>query len=211
MASEQLSDQLQAIPGVASAEVTIKDGSAPVARIWLDGSEDPDEVRDKVTALLGSHVPTKVVPDRSLKRSGLGRGLGELLADPDSGATLPHINGGGGVGGATESDGSVERVAVVETEDGVHVEIEDAGGNRRSERVGADGSIDAAVLGAVRSLMGVAADVELSAADLSGPDGDVVVVTTTGPDGRRTAGAAFVDFGRPWALTRAATQALASR
>jgi hypothetical protein len=199
---------LQAIPGVASAEVTIKDGTAPVARIWLDGSEDPEEVRDKVTALLGSHVPTKVVPDRPLKRSGLGRGLGDLLADPESDAVPPHINGGGS---ATRSDGTVERVAVVETEDGVHVEIEDAGGNRRSKRVGDDGSIDAAVLGAIRSLMGVAADVELAAADLLGADGELVVVTTIGPDGRRTAGAAFVDFGRPWALTRAATQALRDR
>ena len=108
MVSEQLSDQLQAIPGVASAEVTIKDGTAPVARIWLDGSEDPEEVRDKVTALLGSHVPTKVVPDRPLKRSGLGRGLGDLLADPESDAVPPHINGGGS---ATLSTVPSDRVA----------------------------------------------------------------------------------------------------
>lgn len=208
MVSEQLSDQLQAIPGVASAEVTIKEGTAPVARIWLDGSEDADEVRNKVTALLGSHVPTKVAPERPLKRSGLGRGLGDLLADPESDAVPPHINGGGS---AKQSDGSVERVAVVETEDGVHVEIEDAGGNRRSKQVGEDGSIDAAVLGAIKSLMGVAEDIELAAADLMGAGGEMVVVTTIGRDGRRTAGAAFVDFGRPWALTRAATQALRDR
>ena len=40
VAQEELRDKLQAIDGVASAEVDLIEGEAPVARIFLDGSRD---------------------------------------------------------------------------------------------------------------------------------------------------------------------------
>jgi hypothetical protein len=201
----ELTDQLQAIPGVAAAEVTLRDGEAPVARIWLDGSGDPDEVRERVRALLGSQIPT-VGSQRPTRRSGLGRGLGELLIDDGDDPVLPHISGAVSV--AERTSVSVRRVAVVETGDGVHVEIEDGSGNRRSEAVGHDGSIDTAVIGAIRRLLVLDPDLKIDITDVAAGGGDVVLVTTLDAHGRRAVGAALVEFGRPWALALAVVDAL---
>lgn len=102
----------------------------------------------------------------------------------------------------------IARVAVVETDHGVHVEVEDDAGNRRLHAVGSDGSIDAAVIAAIRGLIEVPDAAVITATDVATSDGEVVVATVTGPGIARAAGAAYVDFGRPWALARAVIQAL---
>jgi hypothetical protein len=205
--SGELSDQLEAIPGVASAEVTLRDGEAPVARVWLDETGDPDEVRERVRALLGSRIPSMSVPQRPMRRSGLGRGLGDLLREDDSDTVLPHIAGTR----AADPGVTIERVAVVETGEGVHVEVEDGGGNLWSERVGPDGSIDAAVIGAIRRLLRIDPEVKIEATDVAAGGGDVVLVATLGPDGHRSVGATYIDFGRPWALALAVVDAIRMR
>ncbi|MGI9585701.1 MAG: hypothetical protein ACR2N7_08950 [Acidimicrobiia bacterium] len=208
MATQELNDQLESIPGVASAEVTISPGTAPVAKIWLDGSRDGAEVRERVDSLLGSALPTHFEDDDAppKRRSGLGRGLSELLPADELEPAPSHINGGRDI--RVGRPMLIRRVAVVESLDGVDVEIEDADGTKATTRVGEDGSIDTAVIDAVRSLAGIPDSVDLRPMDVSSVDGDVVVVSAHESDGRRAAGAAFVDFGRPWALARAVFQAL---
>jgi hypothetical protein len=208
LASQELNDQLESIPGVASAEVTISPGTTPVARIWLDGSRDGAEVRERVDSLLGSALPTHFETDdaQPKRRSGLGRGLSELLPADELEPAPSHINGGRDI--RVGRPMVIRRVAIVESLGGVDVEIEDADGATATSRVGTDGSIDTAVIAAVRSLASIPDSVELKPMDLPSVDGEVVVVSAHESDGRRSAGAAFVDFGRPWALARAVFQAL---
>lgn len=209
MVANELTDRLQEIPGVASAVVEITDDAAPVARIFLDGSRDSNEVRTRVNALLGASLPSvtpgdiEAVPKR---RSGLGRGLGEILADDAKDHEPPHING-------TLPAGPVVRlshVGVVESSEGVSVEIADDKGNRRTVAVGETGSIDDAVVEAVRVLLGLAPATTITLTDTATPEGNLVVATSTDVDGRRLSGASFIDFGRPWAAARAVVQAFTS-
>ena len=207
MPGNELREQLQAIPGVASAKVTFTDDDAPVARIWLDGSRDAEEVRERVNALLGRSIPRPApdeAPPRPKRRSGLGRGLPELITADE--ATPSHIDvrpSGAPVRG-------LRSVGVVESDGGVAVQIEDDSGAMRSEPIGPDGSIDRAVVEAMANLFGLPDDIEVEIGDVDGVDGAVVVATLSNDSGGRVAGAAFVDFGRPWAVARAIAQAIAS-
>lgn len=204
MAGYELKDELQAIPGVASAQVTLVDGEAPVARIWLDGSRDAEEVRDRINALLGSSVPrASIEPERPgpKRRSGLGRGLPDLLADEDP--VPSHINGTAG----TPPGISLRRVGIVESVDGVAVEIENDDGEVLAMSVGTDGSIDSAVIDAVCSMLDVGDDMTIAISDVSTDEGELVIATASTDASDRYAGAAFVEFGRPWAVARAIVQA----
>ena len=206
MPGNELRDELQAIPGVASAKVTYTD-DAPVARIWLDGSRDAEEVREKVNALLGRTLPDRPgsTPARVKRKSGLGRGLTDLIGEDDS--VPSHIDG---ASVPSPSTSSLRSVGVVESDEGVSVDIEDKAGAKRSVPIGDTGSIDEAVIAAVFSLYGLSVDTEIELQDLEGPDGDVVVATVHHASGDRVAGASFVDFGRPWAVARAIEQAIAA-
>ena len=207
MVGTELRDQLQAIPGVASAEVTLRDGDAPLAQIWLDGSRDEDEVRDRVSALLGATVPRRPAEqEQPPRRRGLGRGLSDILADDD--AAPSHI-----ANGPTPQPlrvvGGIARVAIVESGGGVDVEVEDVMGDTVSAAVGPDGSIDDAVVMAVLAILDVGgAAATVTTASIAGEEAVVVVVKL--PTGERVAGAALVGFGRPWAVARAVAQAVVS-
>lgn len=206
MASEQLNDQLAAIPGVASAEVTLPDDDGPpVARVVLDGSRDPEEVRSRINALLGASLPPvpEAIPVVGRRRSGLGRGLGEVIEEQGADREPAHLRP------ATEPvTADIVSVGVVETTDGVHVEVEDDAGNRRTHLVDASGSIDDAIIGAVEALLGIGHYVTITIADASTPEGDVVLATAVTATGTRTVGAAYVEFGRPWAVARAICRSL---
>ena len=201
---EQLHDQLGEIPGVASAEVSLRDDAPPLARVWLDGTRTADEVRERVQALLGSYVPTIDAPPRKARRSGLGRGLGDVI-EADVGSPEPtHL-----VPSEPKpvEPARIARVGVVETADGVHVEVEDTDGNRQTGAVGVDGSIDAALVDAMAPLLEIPADALVSIDDVVTDEGDVVLATIVSHDDERHIGAAYVEFGRPWALARAVAQA----
>lgn len=201
---EQLHDQLGEIPGVASAEISLRDDAPPLARVWLDGTQTADEVRERVQALLGSFVPPTETPPRKGRRSGLGRGLGDVI-EADVGSPEPaHLV----PSEPTPVDAPrIARVGVVETAAGVHVEVEDSDGNRHTGAVGVDGSIDAALIDAMAPLLEIPADALVSIDDVVTAEGDVVLATIVSPDGERRIGAAYVEFGRPWALARAVAQA----
>lgn len=208
--SEHLDDQLEAIPGVASAEVTLPIDGPPIARVFLDGTRSPSEVRERVEALLGAMVPHRPdLEDREepprRRRSGLGRGLGEVIEAHGAEARPAHL-----VGSAPAPvmipRAQPLRVAVVEAGDGVHVEVEDSLGNRATAAV--DQSIDDAIVRAVIEMVAPAGEWEVQVTDAGTDHGEVVVVTARAADGRRAAGAAVIEYGRPWAVARALVAAL---
>ncbi len=203
MASHDLQDRLQAIPGVASAEVTLHDDQAPVARVYLDGSRDEREVRERVDALLGSSVPKTTVP-APRKRGGLGRGLDDLLNEEPPDVAPAHING-------TQPRPVVHKlskVGVVETADGVVVELAGEDGFVEQVPVGTDGSIDAAVIVGMRRILGIPESTYITVRNVDSGQGTMVVAAVTTDTGVRLAGAAFVEFGRPWAAANAVLNAV---
>lgn len=211
--SEQLDDQLESIPGVASAEVQLTDDGPPVARVFLDGTRSPSEVRDRVEALLGSVVPDRPDPSEDptpkRRRSGLGRGLGEVIESHDAQAQPAHLVGRAPAvapAPVVVPPAELTRVAVVETRDGVHVEVEDSLGKRSTAPVME--SIDDAIAAAVADLLVLGTAWDVSVSQTATDHGDAVVATALGPDGRRVAGAALVEYGRPWAVARALVTAL---
>lgn len=202
VAQNELQDKLQAIDGVASAEVDISDGKAPVARVFLDGSREPAEVRQKVNALLGPALPDRV-RTQPKRRGGLGKGLGDVITE-DAGQPAPAL-----INTSPRPVASrIARVGIVESDTGVVAEIEDTLGNTETISVGSEGSIDRAVVDGVRKLLGVPESTYVSIHDMDTGQGSVVVAAVTTADDRRTAGAAIVEYGRPWATANAVMQAL---
>jgi len=202
----ELKDELLAIPGVASAQVTLDDGETPIARVWLDGTREADEVRERINALLGSAVPNVESKPQSedpvlKRRKGLGRGLPDLLDDDEKSPAHLHA------GTVADRDMALQRVGIIESLDGVAVEVENDSGTVRTVPVGPDGSIDAAVIEAVCSLIGITDTRSVEISDLTSNEGELVITTARSEDDERIAGAAFVDFGRPWALAKAIMQA----
>lgn len=203
MTTGKLRDELMAIPGVADVEVSLLDEAPPVARIWLDGSRGHDEVRERVEALLGREIPPVGTPP--VRRSGLGKGLDTLMPDRATEPVPTHLKP------SSESRASsIARVAVVESDASVTVEIEDGAQRVFTAEVGDGGSIDAAVLEAVIAMTGAPDDAVLETTDVD-LGGIQVLVVTASIDGVVSAGVSPVDFGRPFALARAARQALDSR
>jgi len=202
MTSGNLRDELVAIPGVADAEVTLVDDDAPAARIWLDGSRDGEEVRGKVEALLGRQIPSAAPVPPGQRRSGLGKGLDTLIPGVDSDPVPSQLKPQ-----AESRAASVTRVAVVESDAAVSVEIEDGAGNRYTADVGATGSIDDAVLVAATAMASVPEGVVFGVNEVD-VDGIRVLVVVARHSGQTSAGASPIDFGRPFAVAKAARQAL---
>jgi len=202
--TENLRDDLAAIPGVASAEVTIKPDETPVARDWLDGTKDGTEAREFVGALLGQGVPdlTEAPADAPRRRGGLGRGLGDLLPEDDSHPVPSQLQPD------AINRPSVATVSVVESSSGVFVTVTDNKDREASVSVDDRGSIDAAVISAVGELFGIDDSIQVSVDGLDVPTGSVLVASVS-DDVSRSAGAAFVEFGRPSAVARAVFQAMA--
>ena len=201
--TDNLRANLDALPGVASAEVVLDDDATPLVRVWLDGTLGGDEVRDLVDELVASSMPSVVLPKQKdpRKRIGLGRGLGDLLPSDEADPIPVHLQP------STGFRQSIVGVAVVESADGVTVEIEFDDRGVHCESVADDGDIDNAVIRGVAAIVGVNGDVQTDITDLEGGDGLILVVTAVGRSGR-SAGAAFVEYGRPYAIARACLTAL---
>ena len=192
-----LGHRLEAIPGVASAEIDITDEGPPVARVRLDGSESAEIVRTRIDALLGSSVADIDASPGRTRRSGLGKGLSEVMSLHGEGDVPTLLSGVA----AVEEPRTIVRVAVVETGSGVAVEVEDSDGNEGRADV-TDSLVDDAVVRAVAALRGIETDVDIDLTDVDTPAGAVVVATSI--DGEdRSVGAAFVGPGRFWAVATA--------
>lgn len=198
---EGIDGQLEAIAGVASAEVTFRGDQAPVARVWLDGTEPAEEVRAKVNALLGSSVPVHLPGRQPGRRGGLGKNLAQVISEEDASGPSHLVDAG-----SVPSSKGIRRVAVVESESGVSVEVEDGKGNRFTQDLGDDGSIDLAVVTAVTSLL-ACGHVDVVLQDVETPDGAAVLASVRAAESR-TLGAAHVEYGRPWAVASAVVHAL---
>jgi len=200
---DNLRDDLDALPGVEAAEVVLRDAETPVARVWLDGTRDSDEVRELVDALVGRSIPSVVLPRRrtSSKRIGLGRGLGDLIPSDEQNSPPGYLQPAAG------HKPAVVRVSVGESTRGVTVEIEDGTGTVHREPVGDDGDLDGAVIRCVVSVVSGSHGIQVDAVDMETADGPVVMVTVKSDD-RRAVGASFVEYGRPYALALAAFAAL---
>lgn len=200
----ELEDRIAAIPGVAAAEVTLFDGDEPpTARVWLDGTRTDVEVRQEVQELLGMEVPVGGPKVASMqRRGGLGRGLASIMPDVTNDPVPAHLLT------RVEPRGErIQRVGVIESIDGVQVEIEDGAGNVHAAAVEPDSDLDDATLKAAAALSGVEIDVSFGTAEVE-VDGTVVVVVVASTDDRQSAGACPVVFGRPFAVAKAARQAL---
>ena len=203
MTTSDLRDDLDALPGVATAEVVLRDDETPVARVWLDGTRDGDEVRELVDALLGRSIPSVVLPRQKTQRRriGLGRGLGDLIPNDEQNPLPTQLQPTAGQRPA------IVRVAVIESIAGVTIEIEDGTGYVFCESVGDEGTIDRAVMNGVASIVDGSQDARIEVTDVETVDGTVLMVTAI-RDGQRSVGAAFVEYGRPYALARAGLIAL---
>jgi len=211
VATRDLREELAAIPGVSDAEISITEDDRPTAVVWLDGTRDDDEVRGKIEALIGRSIPASDTGEPTpTKRSGLGRGLDSLIPDvARSSIPAQLLDGGTNRDVAETGITEIDRVAVVETQGAVVVEMEDGLGNLFTSTVGPDGSIDKAVLDAVKQATGVPDSTDVSLVDVAANRSDLVVAEAS--DGRaRGAGVAHIEFGRPYAVAKAAWQALKS-
>ena len=211
MATRDLRNELAAIPGVSDAEISVSDDNRRTAKVWLDGTRDSDEVRDRIESLLGRSIPAGPADGETPeKRTGLGRGLETLLPDlpvepvPAQLRAAEHARVT-----STGAVAAIDRVAVVETHGSIVVEVTDDGGNTFTSTVDNGGIIDEAVLEATRQLVGAGVDVSLEVVDVVSERTDLVIAEASKGD-MRGVGAAHVEFGRPYAVAVAAHRALTS-
>ena len=201
--TENLRADLDALPGVAAAEVTLDNEKIPTARVWLDGTIPGDDVRNLVDELVANSMTSVVLPRQKTpaKRTGLGRGLVELLPSAEAETVPTHLQLSAG------HRQSIVGVAVIESGSGVTVEIESDERGVLREAVADDGDMDRAVLRGVAAIVGASDDVRLDVSDVTMVGGPVLVVSAFRGE-TRSVGAAFVEYGRPYAIARAGIAAL---
>ncbi|GMQ85975.1 MAG: hypothetical protein BMS9Abin07_1545 [Acidimicrobiia bacterium] len=207
MTVENLRDAVLLVPGVAGAEVAIRDGDTPVVRVWTDGSRGDAEIRNDVTDVIAIH--------------GYGSGTAATrqaavearVADVISAA--PHVDetddGGGEPFDHAVSSGLVKLI-IEETGHDVVAVASDGRGRTARALVG-DGSeaFLVAVTEAVAGLRGFAPSPVLIRVEDRFIEGvDVVSVLIETDEGERYAGAAVVRGGRPFSVGRAVDAALAT-
>ena len=85
MTAEDVRREVCSLPGVASAEVTLRVGAPPLIRVWTDGTRPDADVQRAVEKIAIADVSAR--EDTSQRRIGLGRNLGDTLpaafAEPD--------------------------------------------------------------------------------------------------------------------------------
>lgn len=211
MTAEELRSALQAVPGVASAQVDEDEGGAsPMVRLWLDGSRPGAAVEGDVDEVITSagYRRRPAPPSESGRRAGLGRGLEALIPVALDEPPPMHLREAGPT--LASMPATLAKIAIEESRRGVTVRVEDERGGHASAAVGeGGGALDEAVVGAVAELLGVGDAVELVAVDHRVVAGtDIVSVLIEAKSGSRYAGAAVVEGGRPFTVARAAHAAL---
>lgn len=202
MTADDIRADLDALPDVASDDGALRDDETRSVRQWPEHSTNDAEAQDPVDALLDAPGQSPEEPRRQTRRrSGLGRGLGDLIPNDDRIPVPTHLQSDAG------QRLTIVRVAVVESMTGVSVEIEDGAGMVHSEPVDHEEGIDAAVINGVVAILAVPSDARIDVTDVETRDGSVLLVTAS-LQGERTVGAALVEYGRPFALARAGLAAL---
>ncbi len=195
MATRDLRNDLAAIPGVSDAEISVSEDNRRTAKVWLDGTRDSDEVRERIESLLGRSVPTSPADgDTPEKRTGLGRGLETLLPDLPVEPVPAQLRAAEQAWGpSTSGVAAIDRVAVVETHGSIVVEVTDEAGNTVTSTGDAGGISDEAVWEATRQLFGDGVGAFLVVVDVVAERNDLVVVEASRGD-MRGVGAAHVEF-----------------
>ena len=193
------------ITGVAAVEVDLRDEGPPHIRVWLDGTATSAVVGDEIQRVLAGwpatagalHVP---------RRTGLGRGLGELL----------ETNGAASAPAQLAADGAevpitLALVAVEETAGGVSVRAADSTGGIAFSPVEDPRSLNQAVVAAVARLRHHRPVPRLSGVEVRDVSAEPVLTAVLElADGSKAAGAAIVAGGMPFTLGKAVWEALAS-
>jgi hypothetical protein len=200
MTVEDLRAAVLAVPGVASAEVALREDATPVVRVWTDSSRGDSEIQGDVADVVAIH----------------GYGMGTLQRGRAAMAariTDTLVSSPADEGAWTAKPGSpgLAKLIIEETGDTVVAVASDATG--RSARADVGEGADAflmAVTYAVAALRGVSpAPLLLSVEDRFVAGVDVVSVLIETEVGERYAGAAVVRGGRPFSVGRAVDAALA--
>ncbi|GBE25474.1 hypothetical protein BMS3Bbin02_01760 [bacterium BMS3Bbin02] len=123
----ELTDTLGNVAGVATTEVEIGGDGKQVVRLFLDGTQSPEDVAKAVEAALKTasvEAPAAIAPAKpaELRRQGLGRGLESLL--PSSGVAGIVAGNDPQVQYSTTST-QLALVAIEESTDGIVVRARD--------------------------------------------------------------------------------------
>jgi len=220
MASDALRDELMAVDGVADAEVD-ESGATAGVKVRLTAEADADRVGEEVQRILSTHglrsrleragtvpsgpppppgAPGRVValPEKEPRRAEPEDedGDAEVPAAPEP---VPVVTGA-----------ILDGVSVEESRESVLITVRAADGRRVTRRARwSGGGLDEAVVAGIAELFGMSTPPMLVAAEtVELDDTPVVVAVLERVDGRRIAGAAVVEAGRPFALAQAVWTAL---
>lgn len=200
MTVEDLRAAVVAVPGVAAAEVALREDATPVVRVWTDSSRGDSEVQGDVADVVAIH---------GYGMGTLERGRAVLAARITD--TLVSSPAAEGDWTARLGSPGLAKLIIEETGGTVVAVASDATG--RSARADVGEGADAfltAVTDAVAALRGVTpAPLLLSVEDRFVAGVDVVSVLIETEFGERYAGAAVVRGGRPFSVGRAVDAALA--
>ncbi len=206
MTVEDLRAAVIAVPGVAYAEVALRDGAAPVVRVWTDGSRGDVVVHSDVADVIAIHGygPGRMDANRAVLAARIADTVDGLSSEyPDTPGLPMRLHAG--------APGLVKLV-IEETGDAVVAVASDSSGRSARSHVGeGDDAFLTAVTDAVSELRGVApTPVLLSVEDRFVAGVDVISVLIENAVGERYAGAAVVRGGRPFTVGRAVDSALAN-
>lgn len=217
IAQDGLGDALASVDGVARTEVEVGDDGQQVVRVYLDGSQAPEDVAKAVEAAVQSgadNLPATIAPTKTAdaRRPGLGRGLDSLLSaagsSPVMGTPLHQSLKVQYSTGAAE----LALVAIEESTDGIVVRARDSHGRDAVANVdGTSAGLNYAVNDAVAELAGEPSSPEVLAVEVRDHEhASVLTVLLETASGKRVAGAAVVEAGMPFTLGRAIWAALGS-
>lgn len=201
------------ISGVNRVEVDLREDGSPHIRVWMDGSASNEDVGAEIQEILAS-IPdseedTEEPPSR---RSGLGRGLNELLAANGETQPLPHF------APAPEPEPDIATnplahlvlVAVEESAGGIAVRVADSDRGVAFSPVEDSRSLNQAVTSAVARLRQKRPSPRLEGVEVREIAGETVLTVVLLLDsGEKVSGAEIVRGGLPFTLGRAVWKALA--
>ena len=220
--------QLDGIAGVAGLDVDLREDGLPRVRVQLDGTAPSAQVGDEIRRRLAALEP--VGPTGNGRRTGLGRGLADILAadaDTEPPRQLQRAAGAARSVVTAEPEDDQELitdsasgsmavpaaqlalVAVEETAGGISVRAADSAGGLAFSPVEDQRSLNQAVVSAVGRLRNERPLPRLAGVEVREVSGaPVLTVVLHRADGSRAVGAALVEGGMPFTLGVAVWEAL---
>jgi len=200
---EEMRDILVDVAGIDSLEIDLRTDGSPRLRIRLDGSLSAADVGHEIRRRVAEKSSEPAVPRR---RSGLGRGLIDLLAEDADVEPPSHLHAAvAGVSAPT----SLSLVAIEETAGGISVRASDSSGAVAFSPVEDPRSLNQAIVSAIGRLRQEKPLPRLTGVEIRDVDGSPVLTVVLGlADGSRVVGSALVEGGMPFTMGRAVWEAL---